>query len=52
MASVFTGTNLAQIVCQLEITDSEFFFSIMQGVTVLVLVFMWRTQTVHAQQGQ
>ena len=38
------------IVCQLEIIDSEcFFFSIMQGVTVLVVVFMWCTQTVHVQ---
>ena len=27
-------------------------FSIMQGVTVLVLVFVWCTQTVHAQEGQ
>ena len=25
---------------------------IMQGVTVLVLVLMWCTQTVHAQEGQ
>ena len=24
----------------------------MQGVAVLVLVFMWCTQTVHAQEGQ
>ena len=29
-----------------------FFFSIMQGVTVLVLVFMWCSQTVHTQEGQ
>ena len=29
-----------------------FFLSIMQGVTVLVLVFMWCSQTVHTQEGQ
>ena len=33
--------------------DSDcFFFSMMQRAAVLVLVFMWCTQTVHAQQGQ
>ena len=29
-----------------------FFLSIMHGVTLLVLVFMWCTQTVHTQEGQ
>ena len=37
----------------LSLIDREcFFFSIMQGVTVLVLVFMWCTHTVYAQEGQ
>ena len=49
------SANFALIVCHsgLETNDSEcFFFSTMQGVTVLVLVLVWCTQTVHAQQGQ
>ena len=40
------------IIC-LPLVDSEcFFFSIMEGVTVLMLLFMWCTQAVHAQEGQ
>ena len=35
------------------LVDSEFsFFSIMQREAVLVLVLVWYTQTVQAQQGQ
>ena len=29
-----------------------FFFSSMQVATVLMLLFMWCTQTVHTQEGQ
>ena len=49
------SAKFALIVCHsgLEINDSECsFFSIMQSITVLVLLLMWYTQTVHAQQGQ
>ena len=52
---VFQTANFALIVCHsgLEINDSECsFFSTMQSITVLVLVLVWCTQTVHAQQGQ
>ena len=39
------------IFCYLRLNVS-FSAHIMQGVTVLVLVFMWCTQTVYAQEGQ
>ena len=38
------------IFCYLR-PNVSFSAHIMQGVTVLVLVFMWCTQTVHAQEG-
>ena len=49
------SANFALIVCHLglETNYSECsFFSTMQSITVLVLVLMWCTQTVHAQKGQ
>ena len=54
MASMFTGTNLIGTDCQpvqlltVNVASSAH-AHIMQGVTVFLLLFMWCTQTVHAQ---